>query len=119
MAISSKINDGRGAQFFIRNRSWTRRESDICSNRQAKWQGGKCQESQKMGKAFDFRSAYNDSPQVLENIPPVRITFPDGTNIMSDFGDIDHSLSKTFDREVRLMKASSWKNLYMKSIDQI
>ena len=57
--------------------------------------------------------------RVLENIPPVRITFPDGTNIMSDFGDIDHSLSKTFDREVRLMKASSWKNLYMKSIDQI
>ena len=56
------------------------------------------------GKLFDFRSAYNDSPQVLENIPPVRITFPDGTNIMSDFGDIDHSLSKTFDREVRLMK---------------
>ena len=26
---------------------------------------------------------------------------------MSDYGDIDYNLSKTFDREVRLMKASS------------
>jgi uncharacterized protein YcbX len=61
----------------------------------------------KWGKLFDFRSLFTDSPQVVENIPPVRITFPDGINIMSDYGDIDYSLSKTFDREVRLMKASS------------
>ena len=61
----------------------------------------------KWGKLFDFRSVFLDSPQTIENIPPVRITFPDGINIMSDYGDIDYSLSKTFDREVRLMKASS------------
>ena len=61
----------------------------------------------KWGKLFDFRSTFLDSPQTAENIPPVRITFPDGINIMSDYGDIDFSLSKTFDREVRLTKASS------------
>jgi uncharacterized protein len=61
----------------------------------------------KWGKLFDFHSVYLESPQVAENIPPVRITFPDGINILSDYEDIDHSLSKTFDREVRLMKASS------------
>ena len=61
----------------------------------------------KWGKLFDFRSLFADSPQVVENIPPVRITFPDGTNLLSDNKDIDYSLSKTFDREVRLMKASS------------
>ena len=61
----------------------------------------------KWGKLFDFRSAYLDSPQAPENIPPVRITFPDGINIMSDYGDIDYSLSKIFDTEVELMKASS------------
>ncbi|MGA8842914.1 MAG: MOSC N-terminal beta barrel domain-containing protein [Nitrososphaeraceae archaeon] len=61
----------------------------------------------KWGKLFDFRSLFTDSPQVVENIPPVRITFPDGTNLLSDNKDIDYSLSKTFDREVRLMKASS------------
>ena len=61
-----------------------------------------------MGKAFStFVLHIIDSPQVVENIPPVRITFPDGINIMSDYGDIDNNLSKTFDREVRLMKASS------------
>ena len=61
----------------------------------------------KWGKLFDFRSTFLDSPQTAENIPPVRITFPDGINIMSDYGGIDFSLSKTFDRDVRLTKASS------------
>ena len=48
----------------------------------------------KWGKLFDFRSLFADSPQVVENIPPVRITFPDGTNLLSDNKDIDYSLSK-------------------------
>lgn len=32
----------------------------------------------KWGSLFDFRAAFIDSPQIVENIPPVRITLPDG-----------------------------------------
>jgi uncharacterized protein len=69
----------------------------------------------KWGKLFDFRSIFIDSPPLspaddIDNIPPVRITFPDGSNILSDQQDnnIDYSLSKVFGREVSLMKASSF-----------
>jgi uncharacterized protein YcbX len=51
----------------------------------------------KWGKLFDFRAAFiEDPPQVVESIlPPVRVTFPDGTQIFSsDQEDIDHALSK-------------------------
>src|SRR5919201_1462918 len=61
----------------------------------------------KWGKLFDFRSIFIDPPQVVENIPPVRITFPDGAHILSDQDNIDYSLSKVFGRDVRLVKASS------------
>jgi uncharacterized protein YcbX len=62
----------------------------------------------KWGKLFDFRASFiEDPPQVVENIPPVRITFPDGTHIYSDQADdIDHALSKVLGREVRLMRAN-------------
>src|SRR5712691_5036871 len=44
----------------------------------------------KWGKLFDFRSVFMDTPQFVENIPPVRITFPDGTHIFSDQDNIDY-----------------------------
>jgi uncharacterized protein YcbX len=68
----------------------------------------------KWGKLFDFRAAFiEDPPQVVENIPPVRITFPDGTHIYSDQADdIDHALSKVLGREVRLMRANLEKPSY-------
>ena len=38
----------------------------------------------KWGKLFDFRSMFIDSPSDdVNNIPPIRITFPDGSNIFS------------------------------------
>ena len=62
----------------------------------------------KWGKLFDFRATFIDAPQVVENIPPVRIIFPDGTQIFSsDQEYIDHTLSKVLSREVRLMRATS------------
>jgi uncharacterized protein len=61
----------------------------------------------KWRKLFDFRSVFIDLPQVAEDIPPVRITFPDGTYMFSDHDDIDYNLSKAFGRDVRLMRASS------------
>jgi uncharacterized protein YcbX len=66
----------------------------------------------KWGKLFDFRAAFIDSPQIVENIPPVRITFPDGTHIFTDDNDIDPTLSTVLGREVRLMRASLEKPSY-------
>ena len=67
----------------------------------------------KWGKLFDFRSMFIDSlNDDTNNIPPVRITFPDGSNIFSDRteegNDVDSRLSQVFNREVKLMKASDF-----------
>jgi uncharacterized protein len=63
----------------------------------------------KWGKLFDCRSMFVDSINDVNDIPPVRITLPDGTHFSSDRqNDIDSSLSNVFDREVRLMKANSF-----------
>jgi len=69
----------------------------------------------KWGKLFDFRSMFIDSPHDdANNIPPVRITFPNGSNILSDHkedkGGINSHLSEVFNREVRLMKASDFED---------
>jgi uncharacterized protein YcbX len=66
----------------------------------------------KWGRLFDFRSVFIEPPQAIENIPPVRITFPDGSQIFSDQDDIDYSLSDVLSRDVRLMKASLEKPSY-------
>jgi uncharacterized protein YcbX len=70
----------------------------------------------KWGKLFDFRAAFIEDtpPQVADNIlPPVRITFPDGTHIFSsDQDNIDHTLSKVLGRQVRLMRANLEKPSY-------
>jgi uncharacterized protein YcbX len=67
----------------------------------------------KWERLFDFRSIFVDPPQAAENIPPVRITLPDGTQIFSGQNeDIDYTLSKALGRDVRLMKASLEKPSY-------
>jgi uncharacterized protein len=67
----------------------------------------------KWGKLFDFRAAFIDTPQVVESIPRVRITFPDGTHIYSDQSDdIDNALSFVLGTEVRLMRANLEKPSY-------
>ena len=60
----------------------------------------------KWEKLFDFRAAFIDSLQTADNIPPVRITLPDGRQIFSNQSEIDNTLSKVLGREVTLMKAS-------------
>jgi uncharacterized protein YcbX len=49
---------------------------------------------------------------LVENIPPVRITFPDGTHIFSDHDGIDYTLSKVLAQDVRLMTAKLDKPSY-------
>lgn len=66
----------------------------------------------KWGKLFDFRAAFIDSPHIAENIPPVRVTVPDGAHIFSNQDDINHTLSNVFGRDVRLMRASLEKPSY-------
>jgi uncharacterized protein YcbX len=62
--------------------------------------------TRKWERLFDFRSVFIDPPKVPENIPPVRITLPDGAQIFSGQDkDIGHTLSKVLGRRVRLMKA--------------
>jgi uncharacterized protein len=66
----------------------------------------------KWGKLFDFRAAFIDSPQTVENIPPVRITLSDGSQIFSNHDEIDGTMSKVLGREVSVMKASLEKPSY-------
>ncbi|MFZ0221999.1 MAG: MOSC domain-containing protein [Candidatus Nitrosopolaris sp.] len=66
----------------------------------------------KWGRLFDFRSVFIDPPQLVENIPPVRITFPDGTHIFSDHDGIDYTMSKVLAQDVRLMTAKLDKPSY-------
>lgn len=90
LAISRKVNVGRGAQFFVRNGTRTDRGSCIRTNRPENCKVASAKNPKKWGKLFDFRSVFIDPPQVVENIPSVRITFPDGTHIFSDQDNIDY-----------------------------
>jgi MOSC domain-containing protein len=66
----------------------------------------------KWGTLFDFHATFIDPLKDVENIPPIRITFPDGTQIFSDQSDIDQTLSKVIGREVSVMRASLDKPSY-------
>lgn len=66
----------------------------------------------KWGKLFDFRSAFIDPPQAVDNIPPVRIIFPDGTQIFSNQNEMNYTLSKVLGREVKLIRNSLEKPIY-------
>jgi uncharacterized protein len=67
----------------------------------------------KWERLFDFRSAFIDIPLTAQNIPSVRITLPDGTNVLSGQDeDIDYTLSKAVGRDVRLMGANLDKPSY-------
>src|SRR5438309_2988581 len=47
----------------------------------------------KWARLFDFRSAYAEPPEPGRELPPVNITFPDGTIASSSRRDIDSLLS--------------------------
>jgi uncharacterized protein len=60
----------------------------------------------KWPRLFDFRAALVDSPAPDGMVPPVRITLPDGTIIISGQPGIDEILSKPLGREVTLSSIS-------------
>jgi uncharacterized protein YcbX len=51
---------------------------------------------------FEFRATFVEPPRAPANVPPVRITLPDGTMVTSDQGDLNPMLSKALNREVTL-----------------
>jgi len=56
----------------------------------------------KWGKLFEFEAAYVGEPRSGAKLPPVRITFPDGTTATSEEPNIERRLSGVFGREVKL-----------------
>ena len=56
----------------------------------------------KWSQLFDFRAAFVDPPRPGAEVPPVRITLPDGTVVTSEQSDLNQILSRTLNREVTL-----------------
>jgi hypothetical protein len=59
----------------------------------------------KWPRLFDFRAAFTEPVRAGAKLPPVRITLPDGTTVMSDQGDLAQALSKALAREVTFRAA--------------
>ena len=55
---------------------------------------------------LDCRAEFVEPPQSGRDLPPVRITLPDGTAVRSDSNNVDRTLSAYFRREVRLASAA-------------
>src|SRR5438874_13822623 len=54
----------------------------------------------KWPRLFDFRATCIAPVPVAAQVPPVRITLPDGTTVTSDQGDRNQILSQALNREV-------------------
>jgi uncharacterized protein len=61
----------------------------------------------KWGNFFDFRAAYVEPPKAKSELPPVRLTLPDGTVANSEQPDLEQILSKALGREVAFAHARS------------
>nr|WP_233129798.1 MOSC domain-containing protein [Domibacillus epiphyticus] len=56
---------------------------------------------------FQYRAAFTEPPESSKPMPPVRITFPDGENLLSTDADQNDKLTKSFGRKVQLGTPSS------------
>ena len=59
----------------------------------------------KWPQLFDFRAAFVDPPRARAQLPPVRITTPDGTTLSTQQSDLNRLLSEIVNREVTLEAA--------------
>lgn len=55
---------------------------------------------------FGCRAAFVEPPRAGHDLPPVRITLPDGTTVASDSGNVDRALSAYLARDVTLARAA-------------
>ena len=60
----------------------------------------------KWARLFDFRAAYAEPPRRGKELPPVRITLPNGASVISNQSDIDQVLSSALGRDVVLKAAA-------------
>jgi uncharacterized protein YcbX len=51
---------------------------------------------------FDFRATFIEPPRISADVPPVRITLPDGTTATSQQSDLNQILSNVLNRKVTL-----------------
>ncbi len=56
----------------------------------------------KWPRLFDFRATFIEPPHAAAEVPPVRITLPDGTTVTSGQGDLNQILSTALNRDVTL-----------------
>src|SRR5712691_6132141 len=56
----------------------------------------------KWPQLFDFRAAFVDAPRSGAQLPPVRITLPDGSMLGSTQTDVNRTLSGVLNREMTL-----------------
>jgi hypothetical protein len=56
---------------------------------------------------FDFRASFIESPRIGANVPPVRITLPDGTITTTQQSDANQILSKVLNRMVTVKTTES------------
>ncbi|KIL45800.1 MOSC domain-containing protein [Jeotgalibacillus soli] len=61
----------------------------------------------KWPRMFQYRAAFTKPPQLECPTPPIRITLPDGTTVLSKDEDINERLSDSFNRTVALSSPSS------------
>jgi MOSC domain-containing protein len=52
------------------------------------------------------KATFVESPRAARELPPVRITLPDGQGVTSDSPDVDRTLSAGFGRDVRLARSA-------------
>ena len=62
---------------------------------------------QKWPNMFQYRANFIEPPQMTTDIPPVRITFPNGSSIVSTDEEKNTLLSNSFNRNVHLATPSS------------
>ncbi len=55
---------------------------------------------------FNCSAAFVEPPQSEAELPPVRITLPDGATVTSDANNVDAVLSASFERDVTLARAA-------------
>jgi uncharacterized protein YcbX len=55
---------------------------------------------------FECQAAFIEPPRAGDELPPVRVTLPDGTTVTSDSGDADRVLSAHFQRDVTLARSA-------------
>jgi uncharacterized protein YcbX len=67
---------------------------------------GGAKNPRRWGNFFDFRAAYSAPLDIGAPVPSVRITLPDGAEVISEQADLNDVLSRAFGREVAFTEAN-------------